>query len=383
MAEPISPETQSEFEKMSNWDRIKWRLAHPWYSANPFVGIPSFVMGSSNPKSPINVAQQQDMERKRAQEAQKQANYTEILNRVREARKAANQPAYSQAEALKNLFAGMAYRAPSAPDYASLAAKASAAETAALNKWLGGVRTAGETQANAIEAAYNEAAARSNLASQAEGASGAEAAGGLENLYRNMISNQAADAAAARGAGSLAGLTGSSGDQATAQDVAGTRLRTMLDFMGRETGARRTDIEEIGRQQALMGKAGKNELLNMINAAEGARQYAQAQKNADRSYQAQVAAAQARSAAEADRLAWERGQQEQVTQATLQDLVGQAAKAAEGRQARAKAYATWDQMDESKRAELEYALGTDAKNVFADWVEADPTILYEYLPSGK
>jgi hypothetical protein len=206
----------------------------------------------------------------------------------------------SEADAIRNLLSGPEFKsAYTSPGYAAATQQLNERQARSLENYLNQAMGSAQQGARGMAAGYGQyAKGLGNLAQQTQ-VSGQRLAADIDRLYQDLGLAQADIAAASQvptGAVDTSGLTGVSGEMATAPDETTAYGGSLADYLGQEANLDAQALEMAARSQAAYGGAAGSDLVNAINQAAAQQRFAAEQRAADRFFQAQQMEAQDRRA---------------------------------------------------------------------------------------
>lgn len=166
------------------------------------------------------------------------------------------------------------------------------------------------SQAPAVRGAYDQLAAEAQREAAMAYARGQGAAGDVYGMYQDVAGQTAGYGAGeglATGAGELAGLTGVSGEMATAPQELGAYGASLADYLGRSAGITRDDLAAAARSYQAAGIGSEAEMRNMAAGLAAQREYELGQNIAEYNEARRQELADLKSQLAVERMAYEQG----------------------------------------------------------------------------
>ncbi len=209
----------------------------------------------------------------------------------------------NEASALKELFGLPEFKSTyTSPGYAAAVEALNAKQAADLESYLRQALGSATQGGRGIASGYAGLAKGTGNLAQRTQVGGQQLAGDIDRLYQELGLTQADLAAQAQVPTSgvdVSGLTGVSGEMATAPDVTTAYGGGLADYLGQEATLDAQALEAMARSQAGYGASAASDLVNAINMMAAQQRLAASNRAAERLFQAQQAEAQDRRAFEA------------------------------------------------------------------------------------
>lgn len=291
----------------------------------------------------------------------------------------------SEADALRELYASPAFTQQlSDTDYAGIIAASNAQARKNLEDYLTQVEGVGRESAKAIAGAYADLSKATAGLGEQQQIRSQDLAAEIDRLYQDLGLAEAALAAGGGVSGEptmVGGLAPMGGEMATAQQTTPMYGASLADYLGREGTIGGQALAQQALSQAAQGAGTATGLQNMILLAQGQQRAAAEQAAADRLAQAQLADAEARRQAEAQRLALTQQQAADIAAAERADADREREIRNVLYEARANAEFLWDGASGTakKRLEAAYGKGAEGRNNFIAAVTENPSILQRFI----